>query len=119
MLNSDIEREAEYESSTYRSSLAVSKLRLKWSRLTLRFPTTGMDEENSWKGNEQAKRLQEQDHLHSLKAAIYQKQASRVDVGAGDEANKPRGSHATLDHNHQGIGNNWHRDHTRPLTSNC
>ena len=69
----------------------ISDLRLKRSKLSLRILRNELNDESGWKGNEEVKRVQEEEHIHSLEAEIFKKLASRVESNLSDEEKPRRG----------------------------
>ena len=63
----------------------------KRSVLSLRSLQDELGDESALKQNDEARRLQEEAHLHSMEAEIFRQQASRVDVKPGEEEKNRRG----------------------------
>ena len=62
----------------------------KRSVLSLRLLQNEIEDESALKQSNEARRLQEEAHLHSLEAEIFRQQASRVEVKPGEEErNRP------------------------------
>ena len=97
-LEIDIEREGKkmkaagsFDSKYWTKLGDVSELKSKRSKLSLMILRDEVAHESDWKDNEEAKRLQEEDYLHTLEAEIYRKQALRVEVGPGEKDKNRRG----------------------------
>lgn len=63
----------------------------KRSVLSLRLLQNDIEDESALKQSNEARRLQEEAHLHSLEAEIFRRQASRVEVKPGEEEKNRRG----------------------------
>lgn len=72
------------------------ELKSKRSNLSLRILRDEVPQQSAWMENEEAKRLEEEDHSHSLEAEIYTRQASRVEVKPGEEEKNRRGDFMQL-----------------------
>ena len=75
----------------------ISDLRLKRSKLSLRILRNELKDESGWKGNEEVTRAQEEEHIYSLEAEIFKKQASRVEPNRSDEEKPQRILHAIVE----------------------
>ena len=62
----------------------------KCSILSLRLLQDELGDESALKQSDEARRLQEETHLHSMEAETFRQQASRVDVKPGEEENNRR-----------------------------
>lgn len=70
----------------------ISDLKLKRAKLSLRILLrNGLNDESGWEGNEEVKRVQEEEYIHSLEAEIFKKQASRLESNPSDEERPRRG----------------------------
>ena len=57
----------------------------KRSVLSLRLLQDELGDKSALKQSDEARRLQEEAHLHSMEAEIFRQQATRVDVKSGEE----------------------------------
>lgn len=90
----------------------------KRSVLSLRLLQNKIEDESALKQSNEARRLQEEAHWHSLKAEIFRQQASRVEVTPGEEEKEPAWIfHAAVDNRYHRPRNTWNRDGKRKTGS--